>query len=304
MQPIYKYFGFGLHILSQIEFPEFLPANFELEDIYIRSEKMPETLNNYPDYDRIFSNASDEGYFLNIPHIGRYFASNGKNAIIEPYAGADPGSIRMFFMSNVMAALLVQRNQILLHASAIIHEDQLVLFLGESGAGKSSLAAEMTKRGYVLFSDDICVLNAVDQKDNKMTAYASYPMMKLWDKTINALDDSRFISSHRIRPNAEKFGYFFHEIFKNKPLAVKKIFILNPTPMLLGYESKKISGIEAFELLSKNTYRGQFILEQKIQNIHFESISHLIQNTEIYILSRPNENADIKSFTDFAEGLI
>jgi len=304
MQTVYKYFGFGLNILSQIEFPEFLPANFELEDIYIRSEKMPERLNNYPDYSTIFSNATAEGYFLNIPEVAKYYASNGKVVIIEPYTDADQRSIRMFFLSSVMAALLVQRNQILLHASAIIHNEQLVLFLGESGAGKSSIAAEMTKRGYALFSDDICVLNTVDQKENKMTAYSSYPMMKLWDKTINALDDERFITTHKIRPNAEKFGYFFHEIFKIKPLSVKKILILNPDILQEEYGSRKISGVEAFELLSKNTYRGQFILDNKIQKIHFESISQLIQNTEIFIVSRPVDKADIKSFTDFVEALI
>jgi hypothetical protein len=304
MQPVYKYFGFGLNILSQIEFPEFLPATFEHKDIQIRSEKMPESLNNYPDFSIIFSDVSEESYFLNIPDVAKYYVSKGNEVIIEPFANSDERSIRIFFLSSVMAALLVQRNQILLHASAIIHDEQLVLFLGESGAGKSSIAAEMTKRGYALFSDDICVLNTGEKKENQMTAYSSYPMMKLWDKTINALDDKRFITTHKIRPNVEKFGYFFHDIFKAKPLPVKKIFILNPNQIEDEYKSKKISGIEAFEWLSKNTYRGQFILENKIQKIHLEAISKLIQKTQILTVSRSVDKANIKSFTDFVEALI
>jgi ABC-type cobalamin/Fe3+-siderophores transport system ATPase subunit len=304
MHSKYKYFGFGLHILSQIEFPEFLPADFEIEDINVVIDKIPEIFHTYHDYSKVFSDISEESYFLNIPNVAKYYASNGNLVVLEPFPGSDHQSIRMFFLSSVMAALLVQRHQILLHASAIIHENELVLFLGESGAGKSSIAAEMTKRGYPLFSDDICVLQSNENKDQKMTAYSSYPMMKLWEKTINALDDERFITSHKIRPNAEKFGYFFHEFFKTKPLAVKKIMILSPNSLLAEYESKKISGIEAFELLSKNTYRGHFILDNQIQKIHFESISQLIKNTEIFLLSRPIEKSDIKTFTDFTEELL
>lgn len=304
MHPNYKYFGFGLCIQSQMEFPEFLPSSFEQEDIRIIIGRIPQKFDTYPDYNIVFSDVSEEIYYLNIPGVARYFVTNGKLVIIDPYSNSEEKTIRMFFLSSVMAALLVQRNQILLHASAIIHNDKLVLFIGSSGAGKSSIAAEMTKRGYSLFSDDICVLNTGTDDDKPMTVYASYPMMKLWKKTIHALEDNRFSTSHKIRPNADKFGYFFHDIFKTKPLPVKKIFLLNPNPEQKGYESKKISGIEAFEWLSKNTYRAQFILDNKIQAIHFESISQLIRKTEMLMISRPLDEGDIKSFTDYTEKLI
>jgi hypothetical protein len=303
MHKKFKYIGFGLKILSDIEFPELMPSDFREEDINISLGQIAPV--NYQDKtaNEKTTRSIKESFYMDIPEVARYLTTLGKSILVEPYFNSAESSIRLFLLSNAMAALLVQRNKILLHSSAIIYKNELILFMGESGAGKSSIAAELSKRGYTIFSDDICVLEPVLKDDKSVYAIASYPMMKLWDDTINALDDVQFEKSHKLRPMADKYGHFFHESFEKKAYPIKKIFILNPNMDSIDYSAKKVSGLDAFELVGKNTYRSQFIMEYDLQKLHMESISGLIHRSEIQILSRHREKSNIEEFTSFSEFL-
>lgn len=297
----FKYNGFGLKILSEIEFPELMPSNFNEEDITISLGHItPDNIQENTATEKIPTSLKNS-FYLDVPEVARYLTSQGKSILVEPYFNSAESTIRLFLLSNAMAALLVQRNQILLHSSAIIHENELILFMGESGAGKSSIAAELSKRGYTIFSDDICVLQPVLEEEKSVYAIASYPMMKLWDDTINALDDDQFEKKHKIRPMADKYGHFFHESFNANAYPIKKIFILNPSLEAHDYIVSKISGLKAFELLGKNTYRSHFIMESDLQKIHMEFISAIILRADVLELSRPKNNSTIKNFTDFTE---
>jgi hypothetical protein len=303
MNKKFKYTGFGLKILSDMEFPELMPANFETEDITIAIGKIDDVDIPGKTAPQKISPSLRNKFYLDVPEVAKYLTSNGKSILVEPYVTSTEGTIRLFLLSNAMAALLMQRNQILLHSSAIVDQNELILFMGESGAGKSSIAAELSKRGYRIFSDDICVLLPIVKDDKSVHAISSYPMMKLWDDTINALDDDQFEKTHKLRPKADKYGHYFHASFDTNAYPIKKIFILNPTNEVSEYTHRKITGLEAFELVGKNTYRSHFIMENDLQKLHMEIISGLILRAEIIILYRPAENSTIDTFTDYTESL-
>ena len=189
-----------------------------------------------------------------------------------------------------------------MHASAILINDKLSLFIGDSGAGKSSIAAELSKRGYTLFGDDICVLEFTEGKADSIMAYSSYPMMKLWEETVQELDHSKFDKSHRLMPKFAKYGQFFHEKFSTDSFPIEKIFLLNPFDSTVeNYQIRTPTGMEAFEKLSQNTYRSQFIQKIDLKVLHFRIISYLVQNMSIIELKRPMKNSRIDSFADFVE---
>jgi hypothetical protein len=297
MPPLFTYTGFGLQIASEIESPELMPSEKNQPDIYIRKGSISKNLFPGDDVSRPFILFEEKEFLLNLPGIAKYRSIAGKEIFI--------GTVRLFLLSITMAALLTQRQKILLHASAIIQNEKLILFIGDSGAGKSSIAAELSKRGYTLFTDDVCVLESATEQNDQILAFASYPMMKLWEDTIQALDNSQFDRSYKIRPALPKFGQFFHEQFVTKAYPIQKIFVLNPVddgPM--GFGLRKLHGMEAFEKLSQNTYRRQFIQKSPLQAIHLKSMGFLISNTDIAEITRSKKIGEISSFTDFVETLI
>ncbi len=305
MNHLHFYTGFGLQIASEIEFIELLPSDAKDPDIFIRYGTLPDNI--FPEFEqtKIYTLFRENEFLLYIPGIAKYRALEGKEITVDTCKDADKESIRLFLLSITMAALLTQRKKILLHASAILLNGKLVLFVGDSGAGKSSTVAELSKRGYTLFSDDVCVLENVSGKTDGMYAYSSYPMMKLWEDTVQKLDDKQFDKTYKIRPQVSKYGQFFHEQFSKSPYPIKMIFVLNPVESQTGeYAAKKIAGLEAFEYLSKNTYRRQFLHEHSLQALHLKLLSSLVQSSEIILLTRNKHKSEIGTFTDFLETML
>ena len=64
----------------------------------------------------------------------------------------------------------------LLHASAVATDHGVIALIAASGGGKSSLAAELLRRGGRLFADDVIALG---EEGLEMTAYPGPPLMNL-----------------------------------------------------------------------------------------------------------------------------
>ena len=119
---MYKYWGFGLHIASEIEFPELLPAEFSEADLTIALGKTPDALQGEVVKKKAFSTIGKDEYLLVMKNICRYYASFGSSLVVEPLDGIDEQSVRLFLLGTVMAAVLYQRGSIPLHASAIVKD--------------------------------------------------------------------------------------------------------------------------------------------------------------------------------------
>lgn len=299
---MYQYWAFGLHINSELPFPEFLATAFTSPDVVITVGKAPECLEGEDVMAFPKLSASPTQYLVTIDNVAKYHVSGGKTITIEPCAGADDNSIRLFLLSNAMAALLHQQHKIPMHASGIITPNGLVLFTGLSGAGKSTTALALIQRGYDIFTDDVCVLGC-NETNGAVEAVASYPMMKLWEQTVDnmQLDQAK---QHRLRPGLDKYGIFQHDTFFTGKLPISKIFVLETDSDAPGFSCKKIKDLEAFDLLQQNTYRRSYVNLMKLEQHHFTMMTHLTRQTDVYKLVRPKTSGDIPAFIDFLQQYI
>ncbi len=94
-------------------------------------------------------------FSMQVDEVGSFYAAGGTEAEYSVLPGADPAWVRLYLNGQVAVALMHQRGVLTLHASSFIHDGRGVLILGESGAGKSSLAASFTLGGAGLLTDDI-----------------------------------------------------------------------------------------------------------------------------------------------------
>jgi hypothetical protein len=305
MPPPYRYLGFGLKIASEIEFPELFPGGSGEADLWIR-HGMPEDT-SFDDHDahKVWHELLPDRFRLNIPGTGRYLAHSGDTVCFMESPVAELSTARVYVLTVTMAALLMQKGRFLLHASGVVRDGRIHLFMGESGTGKSSLLAELRKRGYVPFTDDVCALTIDAEGEGPVRAHASYPMMKLLPESMRAIEDPRYGFEHRIWPDEEKYGQFFHEEFTTEALPIGSIQILKVESGLTGgYSSEKVTGVSGFRLLTEHTYRKQFIREIGLATAHAGLLSRLLSDITVRTLSRPTAGSDIRTFADFAEALI
>jgi hypothetical protein len=77
-------------------------------------------------------------------------------------APRDPGGLawKRILLSRVLAHASIGRGREALHASAIDSPLGVVAFAAPSGTGKSTLAAELNRRGWPQFTDDVLILSA------------------------------------------------------------------------------------------------------------------------------------------------
>jgi len=87
---------------------------------------------------------------------------------------------------SVFGILLHQREEIVLHASAVRVNGRAILFCGASGAGKSTLAAVLAQRGLPLITDDVCAITL--SPAGAPMVHSDGLHLKLWAQAIERLD--------------------------------------------------------------------------------------------------------------------
>jgi hypothetical protein len=92
-----------------------------------------------------------------------YYVINYRRKIIRVYAENELEFISSFF-NYPLSIMSISEGKLLLHCSAVTKQDELKLFVGPSGIGKSTLANFLAELGYKFFSDDNVFCHNVDGK--------------------------------------------------------------------------------------------------------------------------------------------
>ena len=94
-------------------------------------------------------------YLLRFPDLADYRISSDLDLVTcVPAPGASDEACRNTFANQVLPAIMDKRGHTVVHASGVEVDGAAVLFLGDSGRGKSTLAAAFARAGHRLLSDD------------------------------------------------------------------------------------------------------------------------------------------------------
>jgi hypothetical protein len=64
---------------------------------------------------------------------------------------------------------------------------------------------------------------------------------------------------------------------------------------------KKQTGIQAFEIIGSNTYRNQYVEPMKLNTLHFKIVSALVNQCEVYKITRPDNRDSIDEMVNIIE---
>ena len=257
----------GLSVGSEIMLPGLnaMAAAHGRPDVAIRRGPVPAALENASASGPTWEIAG-ERFLLRIPDVARFLLSAGREIAFEPEAGADAADIPIFIVGTVFGILLHQREQIVLHASAVRVNGNAVLFCGSSGAGKSTLAAALAQRGYPLMTDDVCAITVSDA--GTPMVHPDGRQLKLWAQAIERLDLAAS-RGDRVRGRLEKF-YVAPDAAFSEPLPLGAVYALREArpPHLPGIERPNV--VDAALVLRRNAYRPLLVnrMGQKVNYFH------------------------------------
>ncbi len=122
------------------------------------------------------------GFLLRFPELCDVILDTGQRHIsVVPHETLDEHTIEHLLVDQVLPRFLAHEGHLLLHACAVNIKDRVILFLGRSGWGKSTLAALLHKAGYRLYSDD-CVM--LQQHESQWQSLPTYPSLRLYEDSI------------------------------------------------------------------------------------------------------------------------
>lgn len=289
---MFYYQLYGLTLASEIEFAELIEIPETLQDFTLREAQVPEHLAK-PLKTHLMVETIENGFLYRGVHVARFLVKDD-TIIFERYPEADGDTISRCFLGPLMGLYLHFKGYLPIHASAVLYDDQALLFSGLSGSGKSTLAAAFLKRGYKVLSDDVTVIRF---DGGKAQATSAFPQLRLWHDSITALgDDPDEFKNMSIR--VDKKVMPIKQQYAAGSYPIRKLFFLSPqTSGMLA--SQAVKGIEAFRLLSKNTFRKGFrdLVCKPAQVFQNNSISGHIA---CEVVSRPaGDPKEVDALVDF-----
>jgi len=175
----------GWRVESEIPLPELPPwSNLAHPvDIHIRLGTVPPLMDIADPGRRLIVDTT--GLFcLEIPGLCTLSVRDGREIVIDPAGSADSPELRNYLFGTALAAICHQRGVFPLHGSCVRVGSHAVIFSGDSGTGKSTLAAAMVRRGHTFVSDDVCVL---ERQEGAWVVRPAFPRVKLRPGSLRAV---------------------------------------------------------------------------------------------------------------------
>lgn len=284
---IYK--AFGIAIKSEFEIPELIATN-EIPEVSIHLGSVPDKLHE-PTKKGVRYQATKDQFLLEVDNIAKYYVTSGNKITVELKKNKADKEVRLFLLGSAFGALFIQRGLLPIHGSAVKFDDKTVVFSGQSGVGKSSIAANFVKKGYQFLADDISLIN------EELFLLPSFPNLKIWDDILQKLKLENE-SLNEIRPEIKKYDLRSNISFYNKPLAVSAIFIIS-TKNSKGFNCEELKGIAKFNAIKNNTYRYKLVNGLEKQLEHFKILNKLLPAIKVYSVSRPQAPVLLNELSDF-----
>lgn len=137
----------------------------------------------------ISAGKEQEYYWLRFPNIAD-FRMNPLTCHIISYRYSDipDDTIRHLLLDQVIPRLLSHLGKQIIHASCVRVGQSAIAFCGQSGWGKSTLAAFFHRQGYPILTDDCLLLK---KKDSEIIGIPSYQGMRLFQDSLSILPDEQ-----------------------------------------------------------------------------------------------------------------
>ena len=232
----------------------------------------------------------DSGYLLRFPDLADFEVSrNGRTATAWPVPGVSPGTVEHLHLNQVLPLALSRQGRLVLHASAVAFDGLGVAFTGESGRGKSTLAASFATSGARLLTDDGLQL---DWLDGQCQITPSHPSVRLWEDSQQALIPQAVDLAPAVEYTTKARLLAGDAMaFCDKPQPLRRVYFLGEgvVPSLI---IETVRPAEALVELVKNSFLLD-IAEKELLAWHFDEMVRLAELPIYYRIDYPRRYEDL-----------
>ncbi len=249
----------------------------------------------YIDCDKIFDKSQNfyihKEYALVRTKYGSLRIDSGKEIIYYLNGDYDPECITPYIMGWGMAFVLTQMNLSAFHCSALSLNNQGFFISGVSGAGKSTTALQLIKRGCKYLCDDIAVVDSFE----KMMIPPAFPIQKVCpDITSNLNKDLLY----QIKNDRGKYSYLNTDEYCDTPKKLTVIFKLF-TGDVSKVEVKEITGINKYLRVIECLFlEVQYLLINHLPNEEKFRCLKIAGNVRLFSITRPKEQNTVDEIAD------
>jgi hypothetical protein len=231
-----------------------------------------------------------QGYRLLFPGLAEFTVSReGEVLGVEALNGTSQATLDHLYLNQVLPLAMSRQGKLVFHGSAVEAGDGAAAFLGESGRGKSTIAAAFATRGAGFLTDDGL---RVEFLEGQLLAYPSHPSIRLWEDSQEALvgDDAQLAPSVEYTTKARILADDAIR-FCNEPKPLRRIYFLDDD----GAERLSITRLSPSEALVELT-KHSFLLdieERELIAHHFDRLAEMVKQPVFFKLDYPRRYEDL-----------
>lgn len=287
--PQYSCRAYGRSILSSLPLPELRPDAAPAGSPSWRIEEQPEiripaglhwtALWRTADHAAWAVSATDrDAVYFRFTRFADFLVRPDRISVaVRGFTRAD--TVRHLLLDQVMPLALAAGGEVVLHAAAVrAATGETILLCGAGGAGKSTLAAALSRAGLPVLADDgaLIVFDVV-----RPAVIASYPGLRIWDDAAMAggylLDPGRAVAEYTRKKRVAI------DLSVEAPAApLGPIYVVRPAARL---RFERLGGAAAIRALLEHTFRCA--VTRQALRAGLDSAARLASVAEIWSLDVP-----------------
>jgi len=237
----------------------------------------------------------DSGYLLRFLALADFEVSpDGQRVQGWGVPGVAGTVVEHLYLNQVLPLALSRQGRLVLHGSAVEIGGRCVAFLGASGRGKSTLAAEFARAGSRFLTDDGLQL---DWQQGSLRVLPGHPSIRLWSDSRRALDGAPH-DADRLRSEMTKVRLRAGASlpFCPEPRPLRAVHVLGPGSAARTTVDPMKPSDSLVELV-----RHSFLLDIQQHDMlarHFDELSRMANLPIFFRLDYPRRFDDLPAVRD------
>ena len=296
LKSAHEYISCGLHITSEIAFPELIPASTTTPNVVIRMGQVPTQLNE-PRFKGARAQGKKGQFLLRMEGIANYLLLEtqwGYLVHIEPNETAPISEVRLFVLSSIIGAINHMAGMFPMHASGNIINGNGVIFAGKSGLGKSTLCAGLYKRGFPYLTDNIASIALNESKQAQV--FPAYRHVRLWEDSLKHFSSFEE-KGQRARSALEKYDIVLGDETDGTPTPLRTVYLLHHS-LENQFKIRPIHGRERFDYILHQTFRFKLLKAFGNESQYFDVLEQVCKNTAVSLVERPIDGFRLEELMD------